>query len=65
MLSFFNSNDFDKFIVCGASEVSLYELKDKDPEADFIYESPKLQNISSFSIITRYQFFTQFVYFCR
>lgn len=46
MLSFFNFNNFNKFIVCGGSEVSLYELKDKDPEADFIYESPKLQTIS-------------------
>lgn len=57
MLSFFNSHNFDKFIVCGGSEVSLYELKDKDHVTDFIYDGPKLQNISNLSNICSYQFF--------
>ena len=44
MINFFNNSD--KFILCGASEVGLYELKQKEHETDFIYDSPRLQNIS-------------------
>lgn len=46
MLSFFNSSNSDKFVLCGSSEISLFELKDKDHDADFIYDTPKLQNLS-------------------
>jgi hypothetical protein len=63
MLSFFNNpNNSDKFIVCGASEVSLFQLKDKNHETDFIYDSPKLQSIRKFTIIRSYQSFYAFVY---
>jgi hypothetical protein len=47
MLSFFNSSNFDKFIIYGSAEVNLYELKEKNHVPDFIFDSPKLQNISN------------------
>lgn len=50
MLNFFNSNNSDKFIVYGSSEVNLYELTEKSHEPDFIFDSPKLQNISNLLI---------------
>jgi hypothetical protein len=45
MLNFFHANP-NKFIVCGASEVSLYEVKDKDHVTDFSYDCPRLQSLS-------------------
>lgn len=62
MLSFFNSNHFDKFVICGSSEVSLYELKEKNHEPDFIYDYPKLQNISKLIVFLSFSSFTFFVY---
>lgn len=49
MLSFFDNNHFDKFILCGSSEIGLYELKEKSQETEFIYDIPKVHNISEFS----------------
>lgn len=61
MLEFFNSH-LDKFIVVGSTEVSLFELKEKDHETDFIYDTPKLQNISNFGSFDSYQ--TAFLRIC-
>ena len=67
MLSFFNSSrNFDKFVVCGNSEVSLYELKEKSHEPDFIYDYPKLQTISKFALICyRFHLLRILFTFCR
>lgn len=46
MISFLNANNSDKFIICGSSDVSLYELKEKSNDTDFIYDCPKVHNIS-------------------
>lgn len=46
MLQFFNFNNSDKFIVCGSSEVGLYELKEKSHDIDYIYDIPKVHNLS-------------------
>lgn len=47
MLNFFNSTEnSEKFIIVHPSEVSLYELHEKDHETDFIYDTPRLQNLS-------------------
>lgn len=46
MLSFFNLENSEKFIVVHPSEISLFELHEKDLVTDFIYDTPKLQNLS-------------------
>jgi hypothetical protein len=43
-MNFFPNID-DKFIIVGASEVSLYELTQREIEEGFIY-TPKIQTLS-------------------
>lgn len=52
-MNFFPKNP-DKFIVTGASEVSLYELCDKDIEKSLLF-APKIQQLSKFPVNFSYQ----------
>lgn len=52
-MNFFPKNP-DKFIVTGASEVSLYELCDRDIEKSLLF-APKIQQLSKFPVNFSYQ----------
>lgn len=62
MLNFFNLENSEKFIVVHPSEISLFELHEKDLVTDFIYDTPKLQNLSkNETILLSAQSLTHFV----
>lgn len=65
MLNFFNLQNSEKFIVVHPSEISLFELHEKDLVTDFIYDTPKLQNLSkNEKVLLSAQSLTHLLYLC-